>query len=136
MDAIENKKWDEAVKYLNEDILNHESEGSIFYSHYVLGLTYLKAAGSDIFGLFKSFDKEKVHLAINSLNKSIEKNKSGNFENVNLDAHYYLGTAYLLLDDITRAENHLQIVVKERGRFYKDAQQLLGSIPEKITEKN
>ena len=136
LDAIENKKWDEAVNYLNEDIMNHESEGSIFYSHYVLGLTYLKYSSSDFLGLFKSFDKEKVQLAINSLSKSIEKNKSGNYENVNLDAHYYLGTAYMLLDDFNSAEKHLQVVVNDRGRFYKDAQRLINSITDKTSEKN
>ena len=130
LDAIENKKWDDAVKYLNEDIINHRSDGSIFYSHYILGLTYLKAADSDFLGLFKSFDKQKVRLAVFNLEKTLELNTSGNFKNINLDANYYLGKSYLLLDDFVEARTHLQFVVNEKGGLYKDAKELLNSIPE------
>ncbi len=136
LDGIENKDWEQAIGYLKEDIAIHPDERSIFYSHYVLGLTYLNASGSDFLGLFKSFDKEKVHLAINSLNNSIENNKSGNFENINLDAHYYLGTAYLLLGDFNNAYSNLHGVINKRGKFFKEAQQLLDLIEGKTSEKN
>jgi tetratricopeptide (TPR) repeat protein len=130
LDAIENKNWDEAIKSLNEDIASNSGESSIFYSHYVLGLTYLRSADSDFLGLFKSFDEEKVKSAVYNLEKTIELNTSGNFYNINLDANYYLGRAYLLLEDYAEAKTHLQYVVNEKGGLYKDAEELLNSIPE------
>ena len=130
LDAIENKNWDEAIKSLNEDIAGNSGESSIFYSHYVLGLTYLRSADSDFLGLFKTYDQAKVRLAVNNLEKTIALNISGNFENINLDANYYLGKAYLLLEDFEEAKTHLLYVVNKKGGLYKDAEVLLNSIPE------
>jgi hypothetical protein len=89
----------------------------------------LKAADSDFLGLFKSFDKQKVQLAVYNLEKTLELNTSGNFNNINLDVNYYLGKSYLLLDDFVEARTHLQFVVNEKGGLYKDAEELLNSIP-------
>jgi tetratricopeptide (TPR) repeat protein len=105
----------------NEDIEKHNNESSIFYSNYILGGTYLKAAESNFLGMFISFDEKNVQLAIENLKTSIKKNTSGSYENLNLDANYYIGRAYLLLDDFDSAKKHLKIVVNKKGRFYNEA---------------
>lgn len=128
LNALEKGDYSSALAFFNEDIRENNSEGSIFYSYFMCGLTYLKASESDFLGLFKSYDNEKVKLAIYSLKKSIEKNNSGNYENLNLDANYYLGRAYILIDDINSAINYLQIVVDEKGGYYNEAKSLIRTL--------
>lgn len=131
LDAIDKGNYTDAINYLMLDIEKYYKESSIFYSNYILGCTYLKAAESDFLGMFLSFDEGKVQLAIENLQISIEKNTSGSYENLNLDANYYIGRAYLLLDDFDSAKKYLEIVVNKKGRFYKEAETLI-----KAMEKN
>jgi hypothetical protein len=128
LDAIENSNYSDAVNYLNEDISEHDKESSIFYSHYILGLTYLKSSESNFLGMFNNFDVKKVELAIESFNSSIKKNISGNYDNLNLDAHYYLGRSYLLLAAPGSAKEHLNIVINQKGKFYNEATTALTNI--------
>ena len=128
LDALDKGDYSDAINYLNLDIEKHNNESSIFYSNYILGSTYLKAAESDFLGMFISFDEDKVQLAIENLKTSIEKNSSGSYENLNLDANYYIGRAYLLLDDIDSAKKHLETVVNNKGKFYKEAETIIESM--------
>jgi tetratricopeptide (TPR) repeat protein len=121
LDALDKGNYSDAINYLNLDIEKHTNESSIFYSNYILGSTYLKAAESNFLGMFISFDEKNVQLAIENLKTSIKKNTSGSYENLNLDANYYIGRAYLLLDDFDSAKKHLKIVVNKKGRFYNEA---------------
>jgi len=121
LDAVQKENFDAAIVYFELDIKEHSNESSIFYTHFMTGLTYLKSAESSFLGMFQSFDKERVNMAIQNLNISIEKNISGSYENLSLDAHYYLGRAYLFLEDFNNAERHLNIVIESRGKFYNEA---------------
>ncbi len=125
LDAIDNKNFDTAIKYLKKDIAENAENESIFYTHFILGITYINKAENNYLGLFKSFDRIDVEKGIESFNKSIQLNTSGSFDNLNLDAQYYIGKAYLLIDDIPSAKEHLKIVVDEKGGFYKKAEALL-----------
>jgi len=129
LDAAENGNYDEALKYIEEDIKTHSGESSIFYSYFTIGLTYLKSAEKDFLGLFPSYDDKKVNLAIKNLYISIEKNSSGNYDNLKLDAHYYLGRAYLLLENYGKAKEELNIVISSKGKFYNEAIDLI-ELPE------
>jgi tetratricopeptide (TPR) repeat protein len=128
LDALDKGNYSDAINYLNLDIEKHNNESSIFYSNYILGSTYLKAAESDFLGMFISFDDDKVQLAIENLKTSIKKNTSGSYENLNLDANYYIGRAYLLLDDFDSAKKHLEIVVNNKGGFYNEAETIIESM--------
>ncbi len=125
LDAIDNKKYDEAVKYLHEDIAENDDDKTLFYSYFVLGITCVNKGEKDYLGLFESYNKEDVMKGIESFNKSIELNTSGNFDNLKLDANYYIAKAYLLIDDIPSAKEHLKIVVDGKGSYYKKAEELL-----------
>jgi len=128
LNALENKDYDKAIELLNEDIEKNKNDNSIFYSYYVLGITYLKTSESDFLGAFKTYDDEKVQKSIENLETSIEKNSSGYFENLKLDAHYYIARGYLIMDDTNSAKIHLKTVIEKRGRFYKTAEELLKSL--------
>jgi len=125
LDAIDNKNYDDAIKSLNEDIAENAKNESIFYTHFILGLTYISKAENNYLGLFKSFNREDVMKGIESFNKSIQLNTSGSFDNLKLDAHFYIGKAYLLIDDISSAKEHLKLVVDKKGSHYKKAEELM-----------
>lgn len=125
LDAIDRKEYESAIQFLNDDINNNKSDESIFYTHFILGITYVNKAESDFLGLFKSFNKDDVSKGIMSFEKSIELNNSGKFDNLKLDAHYFIGKSYLMIDDRNSASEHLQLVVDGKGSYYKKAEELL-----------
>jgi tetratricopeptide (TPR) repeat protein len=125
LDAIDRKDYGSAIQYLNDDVNKSQNDESIFYTHFVLGITYVNKAESDFLGLFKSFNKDDVEKGISNFKKSITLNKSGKFDNLKLDAHYFIGKSYLMIDDIASARKHLQLVVDGRGSYYKKAEDLI-----------
>ncbi len=122
---IDSKDYENAVKYLKEDIDKNPNSESLFYAHYVLGLTYISKAETDFIGFFPSYDREDVIEGINNLKKSIELNKFEDFENIKLNAYYFLGKAYLLINETDSAKVNLSIVIEGRGGYYKQAEDLL-----------
>jgi len=128
LNAIDKGDYSTAIKFLSEDIAKHQNEKSIFYSHYIIGITHLKAAESNFIGLFRSFDKNQVNLAIANLKKSIEKNNSGEYESLKLDSYYYMGRAYLLVDDRDAAISSLEMVIVGKGRYSREAVQLISKL--------
>lgn len=125
LDAIDRKDYDSAIKFLSDDVNSNKSDESIFYTHFILGITYVNKAENDFLGLFKSFNNNDVKKGIENFEKSIALNNSGKFDNLKLDAHYFIGKSYLMIDDKVSAREHLQSVVDEKGSYYKKAEELL-----------
>ncbi len=128
LDAVEHGNYEMAEKYFKDDIAENKNDKSIFYTYYILGITQLHTSEKSFLGLFTNYDKKIVDDAIASFNRAIELNTSGNYENINLDAHYYLGRAYLLEDNFDNAEQNLNLVIKNQGRFYNEAKELIATI--------
>ena len=126
--TLSEEDFDNAIKYLNEDIEENRDDKSIFYSYYILGLTHLKNSVHNFLGTFNSFDSGEVDKAIDNLKLSIEKNDSGLYKNLNLDAHYFIAIGYLIEYNTNSAKEHLQIVKDKKGRFYKEATEILTSL--------
>lgn len=125
LDALDNNNYADAIKFLNQDLKENPDQESIFYTHFILGITYINKAEKDFLGLFKSFNKEDVLKGISHFEKSIELNQNDRFQNLKLDAHFYIGKAYLFINDKNSAKEHLQIVIDNKGSHYKDAEKLL-----------
>jgi tetratricopeptide (TPR) repeat protein len=125
LEAIDRKDYSSAIQYLNDDLNKSKNDESIFYTHYVLGITYVNKAENDFFGLFKSFNNDDVQKGIANFEKSIELNNTGKFDNLKLDAHYFIGKSYLLIDENESAREHLQLVIDGKGSYYKKAEDLI-----------
>lgn len=125
LDAIDRKDYNSAIQYLNDDINKNQTDESIFYTHFILGITYVSKAESDFIGLFKSFNEDEVQKGIASFEKSIALNNSGKFDNLKLDAHYFIGKSYLMINDNASASKHLQLVIDGKGSYYKNAEDLI-----------
>lgn len=127
-ELINAKKYEEAITILNEDVTNNRNDETVFYSYYLTGLLNLEIAESSFAGFFKHYNAEKVNRAIVALNKCIELNNSGKFNNVNLDAEFYLGKAYLMLKNTEEAKKHFRIVVEQKGSQFAEADDILKNI--------
>jgi len=128
LSALNNHNYDTAIKFLKEDITKNPDESSIFYSYYVLGLTYLKSAESNFLGTIQSFDHVRIKNGIDNLHMAIEKNSSGDYDNLKFDANYFIAEGYLAVDKLDSAAVHLHIVVNNKGKFYKDALEIIDAI--------
>ncbi|HSD63888.1 MAG TPA: hypothetical protein VLB50_08810 [Ignavibacteriaceae bacterium] len=126
--ALENNNYDKAISFLQQDIKQHPDDETIFYSYYILGLSYLKTAERDFLGLFPGYSKERAEKGREYLEKSIERNQSGKFININLNSYYYLAKASLMLNDKNSAKKYLSLVINEKGSKMEEAKKLLGEL--------
>ena len=123
--ALESGNYREAIGYLEKDIVLNSSDATIFYSHYILGITYLNASAKDVAGLFPSYDAAMVNKGINHLKISLQKNTSGRFENITGDIYYHLGRGYLMQNNIDAARSNFSLVVKMKGSRMYEAEKIL-----------
>ncbi len=128
LNAIDKQDYFKAIEFLSMDIQEHQNEKSIFYSHYIIGITYIQASESDFLGLFRSFNHDDINLAIANLKESIDKNNSGDYENLKLNSYYYLGRAYLLIDDTESAISNFQKVISGKGKYSIESAKLIDQL--------
>lgn len=126
--ALEEKNYDSAIEFLKSDIEQNKNDEPIFYSHYILGLTYLETTEKNILGLFPSFNKSNAQYALDNFNKTVELNNSGKFNNVNLDAYFYSAKAALMLEDTNSAKEFLEIVITEKGSKLSEASEIIKAL--------
>ncbi len=126
--ALEQDQYDEAINYLEKDIKQNPNDETIFYSYYIIGLSYLKTAEHDFLGLFPGYNHERAEKGIQNLEESIKKNNSGRFNNIRLNSYFYLAKASLMLNDKKQADKYLNIVIRERGSKMEEAKELLGEM--------
>ncbi len=128
LNALDDKNYSQTIEYLKDDIDANPKDETIFYSYYVIGLTYLETAPKSFIGLFPAFNQVKVEAGINNLEKSIQLNNSGRYENINLDSYYYLGKASLMKNDRESAQKYFKIVVEKHGSKMSEAKSLLNEL--------
>jgi len=126
--ALEEKNYQAAIDYLKNEIELNKNDETIFYSYYILGLTYLETAEKNLLGMFPKFDKSSAEAALANFKKTVELNTSGKFKNVNLDAYFYAAKASLMLENPKSAKEYLNIVVKEKGSKMNEAGQILNEL--------
>lgn len=117
--------FENAIDDLNSDIKDNSNDKTIFYTHFILGKTYLLAAKKNVLGLYDSYDKLKLEKSIQAFEKTIDKNKNPVFNHLNYDAYYYIARDLLLLERFDEAKKYLRIVIDKKGRFKFEAENLL-----------
>jgi tetratricopeptide (TPR) repeat protein len=125
LNALENGEYSSAIASLERDIKNNTGDAAIFYSHYILGLAYLETSEKNILGLFPSYDETAANKGLKNLERAIELNNTGRYQNIALDAYFYKAKALLMLGRVNDARNDLQYVVKNRGSKINEAQDIL-----------
>lgn len=126
--SLEAEDYKSAIANLKSDISENPDDETVFYSYYILGLAYLETAETNFIGLFPSYNKEQAIAGKDALLNSIEKNNSGKYPNITLNAYYYAAKASLMIDDLNSAKEYLNIVVKEKGSKMNEAQKILSEL--------
>ncbi|NOX19246.1 MAG: hypothetical protein GXO87_13310 [Chlorobi bacterium] len=126
--ALNDNDIDSAIKYFKEDLKRNPNDNTDFYTNYILGMLYLKKSKTSFIGLFPSFNEDDLSGAINNFKTAIKKNKTGMFENINYNAYYFLGEAYLLKNDFQNAIKYLNLVVENRGGYSEEAKKMLSEL--------
>lgn len=126
--ALEKHDYNDAIEFLQKDIKQNTNDKTIFYSYYILGLSYLTTAEQDVLGLFPHYNKERATKGSEYLMESIQKNNSGKFTNIKLNAYFYLAKASLMLNDKKSAREYLSKVIAEKGSKMEVAKKLMGEL--------
>lgn len=126
--ALDNKNYNEAITFFKNDISNHQNDKSVFYTSYILGLTYLESAEKNVAGLFRTYDSKKVKEGIRYLETAVAKNTTGEFPNVNFDAHFYIGKGYLMLNEKVKASEYFRKVLASKGGKMDEAKKILSEL--------
>jgi tetratricopeptide (TPR) repeat protein len=125
---LQDNNYDKAIDFLKKDISENPEDETIFYSYYVIGLSYMKAAEKSTFGLFSSFDKSKADEALKNFKNAVEKNTSGKYPNITMNAYFYSAKAYLMMDNLPLAKEYFQKVVSEKGSKMNEAKRILSEL--------
>jgi tetratricopeptide (TPR) repeat protein len=126
--ALEYKDYTRAISHLEKDIDKNPNDPTIFYSHYILGLTYLESAEKNYAGLFTSFNEKDVKQGLDNFAQCIEKNTSGKFPDITYNAYFYSAKGSLILNDIESTKKYLKIVIEEKGSKMLEARKLLNEL--------
>jgi tetratricopeptide (TPR) repeat protein len=128
LNALEKGNIDEAINCLKDDIKNHPDDKTIFYSYYILGLTYLHNTDRSFIGLFPHYSVFDAEQAAKSFQNVIRKNNSGNYKNINLDACFYLAKAKIMMGNKKAAKKDLTMVINEKGSKMDEAKYILSKL--------
>ncbi len=126
--ALEKNNFNDAINYLQKDIQQNPGDETIFYSYYIIGLSYLKISEHSFLGLFPGFNQQQVKKGDEYLRESISKNNSGRFLNIKLNSYFYLAKASLMLNDKNSAEKYLSMVINQKGSKMEEAKKLLNEL--------
>lgn len=126
--ALENDNYTEAIDFLQKDIQQNPNDETIFYSYYIIGLSYLETAEHNFIGLFPGYNFEQAIKGKKYLEESVMKNTSGRFINIKLNSYFYLAKASLMLNDKSSAEKYLSMVINGKGSKMGEARKLLDEL--------
>jgi len=95
---------------------------------YVDALSVVRSARTSTFGLFPSYDSEKLDRAEQLLNQVLDRTEPGSF--LALEARFYLGKVYLAQEKIEPARSSFKTVVEREGRLSIKARDILETLQE------
>ncbi|MBL1215495.1 MAG: hypothetical protein HND52_19165 [Ignavibacteriae bacterium] len=125
---LQKGNFENAVLSFKSDLKNNKNSKTIFYTHFILGQAYLRNAKKDLLGINLGFDQDFINKSINEFRNCIAVNNNYQFVNINYDAHYFVGRAYLLRDDKNQAIEEFNKVIENKGRFINEAKELISTI--------
>lgn len=108
------------------------SEATATDQLYLNALTAVREARTTTFGLFPSYDAEKLDQAEQRLTKVIEQTESGSF--LALEAQFYLGKVRLAQGEVEAARSNFETVVEQEGRMVTEARSILETLRDEYPE--
>jgi len=120
--AFQRGDYENTIEIFETFISNFPTHPSLFYVDYILGVSYLIEAKTDLWGRFQTVDRIQVEKAIQNLQNA--HNASTNL-GVREDCDWYLAKAYLLLEKGEKAQEKLNQIISLRGRRFQEAQKMV-----------
>lgn len=114
-----------AISALEQFETDDPARTDLFYVDYILGVSYLMEARTDIWGRFQSIDESSVEKAIQNLQNA--KRASNNLR-IEEDCDWYLAKAFLLLRDNAKARASLERIISLRGKRFVEAKRMLNQL--------
>jgi tetratricopeptide (TPR) repeat protein len=130
--ALEEEDYESAILHLKKDIELNPEDKTIFYSYYIIGLSYLETAENSFMGLFPAYNKLKAKNALENFRMCIENNKSGRFPDITYNSFYYSAKACLMLNDVDTARMYLRKVIEAKGSKMSEAENLLKELEQNV----
>ena len=130
--AFRERDYKKAIQNLELFIKNNSTDPSIFYVHYLLGISYLLEAKSDLFGYFEKVDTKLVDKGIQNLQRAETLTTNIGIKEA---CYWYLGKAYLMKSDGEKAKEVFEKVLNMQGRRYQEAKQTIREIDASIINK-
>jgi len=118
-------EYDKSINLLESALTTETNDELKATGHYLLGLSYLHEAKTDILGRFQKVDQTIVEKAINNL--QIAKD-AGTNKATREECEWYIAKAYLLQGKAEEAKQVLQQLLDSQGRRYFDARALIEKI--------
>jgi len=123
--AFHERDFKKAIQNLERFITNNSTDPSIFYAHYLLGISYLLQAKSGLLGRFQKYDTKLVDQGIQNLQMA-----ETLIVNIGIkeECYWYIGKAHLMKSDGENAKQVFEKVLNMQGRRYKEAKQTIREI--------
>lgn len=114
--------YERAIQELEGYISSNPSNPQLYYAHFILGISYLNEARSDILGRFQKFNVLLVENGIYYLERANALSANPSIEE---DCLWYITKAYLMINQEEKAKKTLESIINFEGRRYQQAKQFL-----------
>jgi tetratricopeptide (TPR) repeat protein len=130
--AFHEGNYEQAIIMLEEAIAANPENNSVFFAHYLTGLSYLFSAKKEVLGRFERLDRRMVQKGIGSLQAAYEGTDDLRTRE---DCLWYTGKAFLMLDEPEQAKTTFTEVVDLNARRFRSARRMVEEI-DNITSGN
>jgi tetratricopeptide (TPR) repeat protein len=114
--------YQKAIGDLEPFLSKNPSDSSLLYIHYILGISYLFEAKSELLGRFERIDTKMVDKGIQHLRITLK--LTNNF-GIQEACKWYIGKAYLMKGEGKKAREIFETVMSMKGRRYRDAKAII-----------
>lgn len=123
--AFNEGDYKSAIVLLEEFIQSDSVATSLAYVHECIGIAYLRESERNFLGRFKGFNVDNVNQGIEHFQKIIDLT-----DNIRLqeNAYWYLGKAYLMINEILLAKKSFDSVIELKGKKIEQAKIILAEL--------
>ncbi len=111
-----------------ETVLTEQPQSpSEYFAHYVCGMAYLYAVQTD------KLPEDEIRSYLNSAIRHLKAASHTDNLRIREDAYWYLGKAYLMQENGSRAKDYFLEVQMLRGKRFRDVQKILPEVEKRLT---
>ncbi len=125
INEFQNRRYEQVIAGLQQPVRQEQDRETQFSMRYLLGICHLLLAEKQLLWVRQDFDRQHVEQAIAELRMAQDLASVAGAREGSL---WYLTKAHLMLADTTNAERTLREIVGMRGRYFRQAKELLNRL--------